>query len=203
MKEEYKGVKFKTILDNAEAPVDSRLDELRYWCKVFHEKNLAPSYPDGSFGNLSFRIKPEENIFIITGSRIGLKEALSNDCFVKVTRCDMNECTVFATGTRDPSSESMLHYAIYRQRPDVNAVFHGHCNELLQSAALLGITETEKEEPYGTIELVNSVLKISEKDNFLIIKKHGFISLGNSMKEAGVKSWVYSILSSGAKLCTG
>ena len=115
----------------------------------------------------------------------------------------MREFTVYATGTRHPSSESMLHYAIYRQRPDVNAVFHGHCSELLQSATLLGITETEKKEPYGTIELVNSVLKISEKDNFLIMKKHGFISLGNSIKEAGVKSWVYSILSSGAKLCTG
>lgn len=196
--EEYKGVKFKTILNNTEAPVDSRLDELRYWCKIFHERNLAPSYPDGSFGNLSFRINPKENIFIITGARIGLREALANDCFVKVTHCDMREFTVFAAGTRHPSSESMLHYAIYKQRPDVNAIFHGHCNELLQSSSLLGIKETEKQEPYGTLELVNSVLKISEKDNFLIIKKHGFISLGNSMKEAGVKSWVYNILSSGA-----
>ncbi|NTW33900.1 MAG: class II aldolase/adducin family protein [Bacteroidetes bacterium] len=194
--EQYTGVKFKTILNNEILTFDSRIGELKYWCKIFHEKNLAPPYQGGSYGNLSFRINSNSNEFIITGSSVGLKEELTDDSFVKVTGCDMEKHLVYATGTRNPSSESMLHFAIYKQRPDINAIFHGHCSLLLKNTNFLGITETEKEESYGTIELVNRVLKISEKENFLNIKKHGFISLGNSMKEAGVKSFVYNMLSS-------
>jgi len=186
--EKYSGVKFKTILNNEILTFDSRLEELKYWCKIFHKKNLAPPYEGGSFGNLSFRLSP-------TGSSIGLKEELANDCFVKVTDCDMEKHLVFASGNRNPSSESMMHYAIYEQRPQINAIFHGHCNKLLQNTNILGIAQTEKEEDYGTIQLVNLVLKLSKKDNFLNIKNHGFISLGDSMNEAGVKSVVYNMLS--------
>ena len=185
MAEEYSGVKFKTILNDAESPVDSRIDELRNWCRIFHEKNLAPPYNGGSYGNLSFRLKTGENKFIITGTCIGLKDTLTNDCFVKVTNCDIPNKLVYAEGKRHPSSESMLHFSIYNQRPEVNAIFHGHCKEILQSAKMLGIPETEKEESYGTIELVNSVLKITNKNNFICILNHGFVSLANSMNEAG------------------
>ena len=188
MSEEYSGVKFKIILKDAELPVDSRIEELRYWCKIFHKKKLAPPYQGGSYGNLSFRLKSGENKFIITGTCIGLKEDLTDDCFVKVTNCDIPKVLIFAEGKRYPSSESMLHFSIYNQRPDVNAIFHGHCKEILQSAKILGIPETENEESYGTIELVNSVLKITDKNNFICIKNHGFISLANSMNEAGEKS---------------
>jgi ribulose-5-phosphate 4-epimerase/fuculose-1-phosphate aldolase len=187
MAEEYNGVKFKTILKNLGTPADPRLEELRYWCRIFHEKNLAPPYQGGSYGNLSFRINPGENKFIITGTCIGLKDTLTDDCFVKVVDCDLRNALVYAEGKRYPSSESMLHFSIYNQRPDINVIFHGHCKEILQSAQERNIPETETEESYGTIELVNSVLKITEKNNFICIKNHGFISLANSMSEAGEK----------------
>ena len=185
MAEEYCGVKFKTILKDAEPPSDSRLEELRYWCKIFHEKNLTPPYPGGSYGNLSFRIKPRENSFIITGTSIGLKENLGNDSFVKVTGCDLENKYIYAEGRRDPSSESMLHYSIYNVRPYVQAIFHGHAKEFLSNAHNLNCPETATVEPYGSIELVNSVLDILGFQNFFIIKNHGFVSLGNSMKETG------------------
>ncbi|HNW97306.1 MAG TPA: class II aldolase/adducin family protein [Bacteroidales bacterium] len=185
MAEEYSGIKFKTILKDAEPPMDSHLEELSYWCKIFHEKKLAPPYPGGSYGNLSFRIKSGENDFIITGTCIGFKNELKNDCFVKVTDCDMEDRIVYAEGKRYPSSESMLHYSIYKARPEVNAIFHGHSKEILDNVKTLGIPETAKEESYGTIELVNSVLDILDNHDFLCMKNHGFISLGKSMKEAG------------------
>jgi len=185
MAEEYSGVKFRTILKEAEPPSDKRLDELRYWCKIFHDRNLTPPYPGGSYGNLSFRINPGGNSFIITGTSIGLKDQLDNGSFVKVTDCDLEKKIIYAEGQRCPSSESMLHFSIYNARPYVQAIFHGHAKEFLKAAKDINFTETKTEEPYGSVELVNSVLAILGYQNFFIIKNHGFVSVGNSMKETG------------------
>ncbi len=181
----YQGVKFRTEMIDQEAPSDCRLEELKKWCTVFHEKGLAPPYEGGSCGNLSFRIKEGELPFIITGSRIGIKLDLKNDCFVIVVSCDLENKITKVKGTRDPSSEAMLHFAIYQKRPDVNAVFHGHCREISSNAKRLGIPVTKKEEHYGTLELVKRVLDILDKNPFLEMKNHGFISMGKTMEEAG------------------
>ena len=182
----YEGVKFTVEFISSDVPQDLRLDELKKWCKIFHEKNLAPPYPDGSYGNLSFRV--EEKEFIITGSKIGLKDSLTNGCFVKVDFVDFETGKVFIHGIRDPSSEAMLHSAIYNKREDVNAIFHGHSPEILANSSKLKIPETKKEEPYGTIELVDSVLDILDDEKFIIMKNHGFIALGETMEEAGEKT---------------
>lgn len=171
--------KFKTHFLGTEIPSDPRLPELKYWCSQFHKFGLAPPYEGGSYGNLSFRLKKNE--FIITGSKIGLKENLGNDCFVRVVSCDFKNQIVSAYGKKEPSSESMLHYAIYEKRKDINAIFHGHNLSMLDK----NIPETKHAAPYGTIELVDSVLEIVNEGNLLIIKDHGFISLGKTMGEAG------------------
>lgn len=185
MAEEYCGVKFSTVLKDDDPPSDVRIKELRSWCRIFHEKNLTPPYPGGSYGNLSFRIKPGENAFIITGTSIGLKDELGDSCFVKVTNCDLVRKIIYAEGKREPSSESMLHFSIYNARPHVQAVFHGHAKEFISAAKNLGVAETATVEPYGSLELVNSVLDILGYQNFFIMKNHGFVSLGNTMKETG------------------
>ncbi len=178
----YHGVKFKTEFVFREIPNDPRIEELKKWCKIFHDLNLAPAYEGGSFGNLSFRLKEGQNEFIITGSKIGLKDNLTNDCFVKVINCDFKNNLISAQGSREPSSESLLHFAIYQKRPEINAVFHGHnCEKLDLKTAI----ETKEEKPYGTIELVDSVLEVLGNNNFIIMKNHGFLVLGRSMEEAG------------------
>jgi len=182
---DYYGIKFTTKIITREVPKDLRIEELKYWCKVFHDYNLAPAYKGGSYGNLSFRLQNNEDPFIITGSRIGLKDKLAQDSFVTVSSCDLKGGIVYIHGVREPSSESMLHFAIYHQRKDVNAIFHGHSQEVLSCAGKLKIPQTEKEEPYGTIELIQRVLEVLDDESFLVMKNHGFISLGRSMKEAG------------------
>ncbi|MDO9578479.1 MAG: DUF559 domain-containing protein [Candidatus Cloacimonadales bacterium] len=179
----YQGVKFKTNFIYKTPPIHEDIEELKNWCRIFHEKNLAPPYPGGSFGNLSFRTRM--NTFIITGSRIGLKCSLIADCFVEVFDCDSRKKELNVVGLREPSSETMLHAAIYQKRPDVRAIFHGHSPELLQNAKRLHIPETKEEKPYGTIELVESVLEIIDKNNLIMMKNHGFIAVGSSMAEAG------------------
>ncbi len=181
----YQGVKFRIEIVRKEFPKDSMIEELKKWCREFHVHNFAPPYKGGSYGNLSFRLEDGKDSFIITGSRVGLKDQLSDDCFVKVSSVDLKKKIVYAYGMREPSSESMLHFAIYQARKDVGAIFHGHCQKILSNANKLKILETTKEEPYGTIELVQRVSEILDQESFVIMKNHGFVSLGRTMKDAG------------------
>ena len=185
MAEIYEGVKFSTIFTGDDIPNDERLTQIKHWAKIFHQRDLAPSDEIGSAGNLSFRIKKGENRFIITRTKLQLKDSLTNDCFVEVTNCDLEKGTVYAKGLHEPSSESRLHYAIYQQRPNVHAVFHGHSEEILVMAENLKLPETAKFEEYGTIELINSVTKVLGKQSFIIMKDHGFLSIAETIAEAG------------------
>ncbi len=180
----YEGVKFKTEMIGKDLPCDPRLEKLKYWCKIFHEKGLAPPYKNGSYGNLSFRLK-DGNAFIVTASHTSLADCTTNDKFVKVSHVDLAKGVVYATGSRKPSSESMLHYAIYDARPDIQAIFHGHCEKISKNAEKLGIPITHKEEPYGTINLVKRVLEILDDSYFLEMRNHGFLSFGKSLDQAG------------------
>ncbi len=187
-REMHVGVKFRVEFLSAAVPADPRLEELKNWCAEFHRLNFAPPYGEFSQGNLSFRIRPSEDAFIISGSQVGWKDSLADDRFVTVKDCDMENGIVFASGTRDPSSESMLHFAIYRARRDVQAVFHGHSREILNCVNKLSLPETREKAPYGSMELVRSVMEVLGDANFILIRKHGFISLGGTMKEAGERA---------------
>lgn len=185
-REIHGGVKFRVDFLSAAVPADARLEELKWWCAEFHRRNFAPPYGEFSQGNLSFRIRPGDNAFIITGSQVGWKDRITDDRFVTVHGCDMETGAVSASGTRDPSSESMLHFAIYRSRQDVQAVFHGHSREILRCVDRpADIPETAEKQPYGSIELARGVMDVMGNADFVILKKHGFISLGRSMDEAG------------------
>jgi L-fuculose-phosphate aldolase len=176
---------FHTEFTDITNPQDDRITELQYWCTQFHESNLTPLFKGSSLGNLSFRIKEDETSFIITASEMRIKDNPTEDMFVTVHSCDPLKNTVRASGTRTPSSESPLHFAIYRARRDVGAVFHGHSPLLLSRGAVLGVPVTPKEEEPGSAALVKSVLDILDDAPFLIMKNHGFLSLGRDMKDAG------------------
>ena len=173
--------KFKTRFLSGRVPNDPKIEKLKYWCKEFGKKGLTPSYGSGSFGNMSFRVRG--NKFIITAS--GIKDPSSRESFVTVSSVALNKKMVYAHGKRPPSSESMLHYVIYRKRKDVNAIFHGHYGKILRYSRELSLPSTLKNEPYGTIELAKRVLDILDDHDFLIMKDHGFISLGKDMDKAG------------------
>ncbi len=181
----YPGVKFKTEFIKEQVSQDPRIAELIKWCHNFHQFNLAPLADGCSAGNLSFRLEAGKNHFIITGAGLRAKEGLTDQSFVKVLDCNFKKKIIQVEGAMEPSSESMLHFALYQKRPEVNAIFHGHCPKILAQAKKLNIPQTKKEAPYGSLELVKQTLSILVNNNFLVLKNHGFIALGKDMKEAG------------------
>jgi hypothetical protein len=183
---EFRAVpKFRIEVTSPAVPDDPRLAELKHWCSVFHQHELAPLYEHGSFGNLSFRVAPGLDEFFITASGLKLKENLSDDNFVKVLAVDLSGQSIKAEGSRPPSSESMLHYAIYQARKEVNAIFHGHSPVILDNGPKLKLPSTLNAELYGSVALVQSVLAVLSDHNFILMKDHGFLSLGTDMKTAG------------------
>lgn len=181
----YMGVKFRAVAMGRDFPRYAEIDDLKAWCTRFYEHGFTPEYEGGSAGNLSFRIKEGENQFVITGAGITSKSRILDNSLVQVKSCDLSKEIVYYYGTRKPSSESMVHFAIYSARKDVNAVFHGHSEKILSNAVKLGLKQTETEEPEGTNKLVDAVLKVLGRENFIVMKNHGFISIGKTMKEAG------------------
>lgn len=81
-----------------------------------------------------------------------------------------------------------MHAAIYEARPEVGAVFHGHHDRMLREGEKLGLPVTGKEQPYGTPEFVREILQILGRKKFLLIRNHGFVSLGATMEEAGLNA---------------
>ena len=175
-------IRFNTVLVSDKIPHETKLVELKKWSKTFQESGLTPEVQGNFTGNLSFRSKEG---FIITASGLKDKQDLEDVCFVHVKAYDEENNTFFVKGQTKPSSESIMHHLIYKVCIDVNAVFHGHNDTIIAHAEPLGLPITEKEYESGTVELAKEVLKVLDDNKLIVLRNHGFVSLGNTMKEAG------------------
>jgi len=175
-------IRFNISFVSDEVPRDAKIEELKEWSERFQKNELTPEFEGNYTGNLSYRSKEG---FVITASGLKSKENLSNNCFVYVKNYDEQNNTVYVEGSRQPSSEAVMHYLIYKTRKEINAVFHGHNETIVMNAEKMKIPVTEKEHEPGTIELANEALKVLGNKNLIVLKNHGFVSLGRTMKEAG------------------
>jgi L-fuculose-phosphate aldolase len=175
-------IRFNSIFVSDQVPSDARIEELKEWSEKFQRNGLTPEFEGNYTGNLSFRSREG---FVITASGLKSKENLSNDCFVYVKSHDEQSNTVYVEGRRQPSSEAVMHYLIYKTHKGVNAVFHGHNKAIVINAEKLGFPVTEREHEPGTIALAKEALKVLGNKNLIVLKNHGFLSLGRTMKEAG------------------
>ena len=175
-------IRFKTVFVSTKAPRDARIEELKDWSEQFQENGLTPVVEGNYTGNLSFRFREG---FVVTASGLKSKENLADDCFVYVEDYDEASNTFYVWGKKLPSSESVMHHLIYRSNAGVYAVFHGHCDVIVADAERLGLPVTGKEYGSGTVELAREVLKVMGDSKLVVLRNHGFVALGGSMREAG------------------
>ena len=181
--EDWENIKFKTVFLKKAIPSDVRIEDLKYWISRFEFYDLCEPRAGRSYGNMSFRVKPGENEFIITAAHQVFGEDMPDDRFVKVIRCDIEKNIVEVEGLMPPSSETLIHYVVYKTRPDVNAVLHGHCRKLVCSVDL-GFPSTTNEKDRMP-ELLAEIEKMLSDENFIIIKNHGFLALGKDIDDSG------------------
>jgi L-ribulose-5-phosphate 4-epimerase len=176
MAEVYTGTKFRTIYARRENPSDERIGELVDWCHRWARLGVVGD----TVGNLSFRTA---NGFIINRTAGDLATITAEE-FVEVLRADLTTRELTVAGTHEPSSESLMHAALYAARPAVNAVFHGHNAALLEAAERIGLPVTRHERPYGTSALADEILDVLSAHCVVIIRNHGFVAIGPTMKAA-------------------
>lgn len=175
-------IRFNSVFVSDQTPSGSEVEELKFWSREFQKNGLTPEVDGNYTGNLSFRSKEG---FVITASGLKSKGNLTDDCFVYVKAYDEKSNTFVVEGMRQPSSETLMHMLIYKSNRGVNAVFHGHCDAIVCNAEGLGLPVTGREYASGTVELAHEVLKVVGGGMLVVLRNHGFVALGETMRGAG------------------
>ena len=160
--------------------------ELIKYGRIAGEKNMTP----GISGNISARF---EDKFLITTS--GSANGYLEDNELVLIEYDGNSLEE----GKKPSSEKMLHVEYYRQRPDVNFIFHMHspylstfsaCNKALDEPLMpenifyFGQIPLAEYGLPGSWDLVEKTAKYFQEYNVILMANHGMISVGKTAKEA-------------------
>jgi L-fuculose-phosphate aldolase len=175
----YIGVKFKAQCSSETRPI-----ECRRYIPAFKENGqrlLDSHMAPANGGNMSTRW---ERGFFITASGCNLGY-IDDDEIIYVEDFSLEDRVVKYRGSRLPSSETFLHGLLYRENRDIASVVHAHD----QATALMNLSEildeTEREEPYGTVELAGLCLKTFGKgSDIIVLKNHGYVAVGSSLEQA-------------------
>lgn len=178
--EGYVGVKFKAIQLPGNPPVDitDYYPHFKSVCDRLRDNDMT----DANAGNMSCRYD-SGYIITSTGSNLG---SLEKDELVCVERCDVEAEEVYYFGPKEPSSETLMHWLIYSERPETNAIMHAHDEMATRSDLLSGrVEETEREEPYGSLALARLALKtLKGGKKIIVLKNHGYVAIGQNLEMA-------------------
>lgn len=149
----------------------------------------------GPGGNISFRIS---EIAYITPSGKGFDELTDND----IIGIDI-ESKKIVDGAGVPSSEVSMHHDTYIARDDIQCIIHTHppitiaiigagakIRPLYPDAALF-LGSRIPIIDYVTVctqKLADKVSKVLTGSNVVILKKHGLITVGSSIREAMIRT---------------
>jgi len=150
-------------------------------------------YLVGTGGNISMLIEGQELIAITPSSMDYLAMKESDICLV-----DFNRNLV--EGEHRPSVETGMHLAVYKHRPDVNAVIHTHqvfpslfalISEPIpplfdeQVGNLGGSVEVVPYGLSGSDDLIRNITQaVASQCNAFFLQNHGALILGRSMEKA-------------------
>ncbi len=145
---------------------------------------------NGTSGNIAVRDDVEE-VAAITPSGIPYKTMKAED--IAIISLDGK----WLDGPFKPSSETPMHTAVLRARPDIKATVHTHGMYVTAMAMsgedLLPSTPPQAEflpapaVPFimpGSKELADAVAETLDRGNVVLLKNHGMFCAGKSIKEA-------------------
>ena len=148
-------IKFNFKWDRTEPLALDQILDLNMWRQKLYALGLIGITPDGfGIGNVSKRISKTQ--FVITGSATGGVAELGPEHYTVVTDYDFRNNSLMCKGPIQASSESLSHAAIYRNRPDVNAVFHVHHYKIWKNV-LTKYPHTHESVEGGTPEMAYAI----------------------------------------------
>jgi len=175
----YVGVKYTAVRACRDRPLNcSELYELFKRCgDRLREHDMAPA----NGGNLSQRCG---NGMVITASGCNLG-CIESEELTLVTSCSLEQGLVTYEGPVEPSSEAMMHWLLYQGSAAAGAVVHAHDGLATSSAAAKTLTETPREEPYGTVALAKlAAATFARGGEIIVLKNHGYVARGRDLDDA-------------------
>jgi len=164
-------------------------DELIRVNRILAERGLIRS----SDGNISVRLK--RNLLLITPSGV-YKSAMKPDDLIVI---DMNGKVEDAKSGLHPTSETLMHLEVYRQRPEVNAAIHAHppfstaltiagkpfpVEFIPEVLIALGDVPTAAYATPGTQGLADSIHGLILEHDCILLSHHGSLTVGHSLEQA-------------------
>jgi L-fuculose-phosphate aldolase len=165
--------------------------ELRNIVKESGIRLIKEGLVRGTWGNVSVRL--DENSMIVTPSGLDYLSLKPEDMVV----VDIN--TLEYEGENKPTTERKIHAAIYKERPEINAIIHTHspwCSSLAAARVELPAIGDDmvqiiggdvKVGPYGlpsTSKLTNATVAAIRDRKACLMAGHGVLVCGVSLDEA-------------------
>lgn len=188
-------IKYQLTFTLTEPLAFERFPALNYWRCYLYRLGLIgqdPARYDGlGYGNISCRLQPGRNDFLISATQTGHMPVLCRDHYAHVTDFDLARNWLQAEGLHPPSSEALTHASIYAGRADVGCVMHVHSPHIWRRAQALRLPHTAAEIPYGTPEMAQAVQALArdrvEAQGVIAMLGHqdGLLVYGADEEEAG------------------
>jgi len=160
----------------------------------FARKMAAAGWVTGSSGNVSVRAPGEGDCYAITPTGVDYDELVPENIVI----CD-GEGEAMIEVENAPSFELPVHVAVYRARPEVNAIIHTHAPfSTILSVLRIGLPPIiEEMVPYlggeievaeygqsGSDQLAESVVRALGPKAAVLIANHGNLLAAKSLKKA-------------------
>lgn len=167
----YVGIKFAAVCTDGAVPDQARAlyPDFRGAGDRLRRHRMAPA----NGGNLS-QLCDEGMAITTSGCNLGHVDEAE---VALVRGCSLERERVTYAGAAAPSSEAMMHWLIYRDFPEARAVVHAHDELATSSAAASRLSETPREEPYGTVALARlAVETFAGGGRIIVLKNHGYVA---------------------------
>ncbi len=191
-------IKYQLLHQHCPLAADMDIAELNGWRSLLYKLKLigqlAEKYAGLGFGNISRRLVPGQQKFLISGTQTGHLPKLSLADYALILSASPETNRIESCGLCQPSSESLTHAGIYLQTPTVQAVIHVHSPELWHNTQRLRLPHIAADIPYGTPQMALAVqdLFISGRLDSLQIfsmlgHEDGIVAFGGSLSAAAMQ----------------
>jgi len=150
-------------------------------------------YQGLGFGNISQRLHPGRQPFLVTGTQTGQIENLNAKHFAVIETASPRENAINSHGPCQPSSEALTHASVYLNAPDIQAVIHVHSPEIWQHTRDLNLPYTAANIAYGTVTMAEAVDSLFQSGQIkqtplfsMLGHEDGIVAFGKTLEEAAL-----------------
>lgn len=188
-------IKYRLEHNPSELSPSIDIGPINGWRSLFFRLGVIGQKPERyhglGYGNISQRLIPGQNSFLISGTQTGHLACLKREHFAIVETASAQLNTIRSHGPSQPSSEALTHAGIYALAAEAKAVIHVHCPEVWRHTRTLDLPYTGADIAYGSIEMTEAVEQLFSSGQLknapifsMLGHEDGIVTFGDSLAAA-------------------